>query len=86
MGLESLDKRNNHTDVVKGQYDNLAAYKRGKGGRGSFNGIVATVFGCSGYVGKYVTQRLGNFYELKITIFCYTWKAFDHKTYFMMLI
>lgn len=38
---------------------NLAAYKRGTGGRSSFNGIVATVFGCSGFVGRYVCNRLG---------------------------
>ncbi|KAG6453805.1 hypothetical protein O3G_MSEX008311 [Manduca sexta] len=38
---------------------NLAAYKRGTGGRSSFNGIVATVFGCSGFVGRYVCNKLG---------------------------
>jgi len=40
-------------------YTNLSTYKRGNGGRSSFNGTVATVFGCTAFIGRYVCNRLG---------------------------
>jgi len=47
------------TDVRTIKNPSLSALKRGTGGRSSFNGIVATVFGASGFVGRYVCNRLG---------------------------
>ncbi|XP_077287500.1 NADH:ubiquinone oxidoreductase subunit 39 [Arctopsyche grandis] len=44
------------TDVKK---INVSAWKRGTGGRSSFNGVVATVFGCTGLVGRTLCNRLG---------------------------
>ena len=36
-----------------------ASLKRGTGGRSSFNGIVCTIFGANGFIGRYLCNRLG---------------------------
>lgn len=35
------------------------AMRAGAGGRSSVNGVTATIFGCSGFIGRYVAQSLG---------------------------
>lgn len=36
------------------------ALRAGSGGRSSVSGVTATIFGCSGFVGRYVAQSLGS--------------------------
>lgn len=49
----------NKTPISAIRDPRLTSLKRGTGGRCSFNGVVATVFGSSGFVGRYLCNKLG---------------------------
>jgi len=55
----TLVTKRDFQEVVHGHHDNLTSYRRGKGGPTSFSGVVATVFGATGFLGTYVVSRLG---------------------------
>ena len=55
-GCIIIQQRNNSSGSVP---TNITSIKRGTGGRSSFSGIVATVFGASGFLGRYVCNKLG---------------------------
>ncbi|XP_042208512.1 NADH dehydrogenase [ubiquinone] 1 alpha subcomplex subunit 9, mitochondrial-like [Homarus americanus] len=57
--LSAVQQRYSSSDARFLTNPNLSAVKRGRGGRSSFSGNVATVFGASGFLGRYVCNRLG---------------------------
>lgn len=52
----SFAARGYATDLAIRGVDAVAA---GKGGRSSVSGVTATIFGCTGFLGRYVAQALG---------------------------
>eukprot|EP00889_Picochlorum_renovo_P008704 jgi/Picre1/35734/NNA_003194.t1 len=57
VALNNLEQRSAYSTqlAIRGA-DSLRA---GSGGRSSVSGVTATIFGCSGFVGRYVAQSLG---------------------------
>lgn len=58
VGVTGVQLRHS-SDVRVIPNPSLSALKRGRGGRSSFNGNVVTVFGASGFLGRYICNRLG---------------------------
>lgn len=48
------------------QRDLSSETKVGAGGRSSFSGIIATVFGATGFIGRYIVNRLGESKTLSV--------------------
>ena len=44
---------------------------RGKGGRSSSSGVAATVFGATGFLGRYVVNRLGESLKSRVNNQCF---------------
>ncbi|XP_064092464.1 NADH dehydrogenase [ubiquinone] 1 alpha subcomplex subunit 9, mitochondrial-like [Macrobrachium nipponense] len=57
--IAGIQQQRHSSDVRFLTRPDVSALKRGRGGRSSFSGIVCTIFGASGFMGRYICNRLG---------------------------